>query len=117
VPDDGPHDRADISDDITRIVSYLNTKRAGSQDRTVGLVHEISHRREEVVNELGSSANHALADRFSSLAQSLPERNDTTNETAGNPALTERYHSFCRELDVLLDSFRARIDINKPVKH
>jgi len=108
-------DESAISEDITRIVSYLNTKRSIASGRTSDLVQEITHRREEIAGRLERSAEHELPNQLSALAQSVP--NKTLAESRANPILAERYHAFCRDLDVLLDSFRARVDGEKRIRH
>lgn len=108
-------DQSAISEDITRIVSYLNTKRSVANERTSDLVQEITHRRDEIASRLEQSAARELPNQLSALAQSIPDK--TVAETRANPILAERFHAFCRDLDVLLDSFRARVEGEKPVRH
>ena len=108
-------DQSAISEDITRIVSYLNTKRSVANERTSDLVQEITHRRDEIASRLEQSAARELPSQLSALAQSIPDK--SIAETRANPILAERFHAFCRDLDVLLDSFRARVEGEKPVRH
>ncbi len=103
-------DQSAISDDISRIVSYLNTKRSDASERTSDLVQELTHRREEAAERPEESAEHRIPTPSRTTATSHPE-------LRGNPLLAERYHSFCRDLDVLLDSFRARVEGEKRVRH
>ena len=99
-----------ISDDISRIVSYLNTKRSDASERTSDLVQELTHRREEAAGQPEESIEHKIPTPSRTTTASLPEMR-------GNPILAERYHAFCRDLDGLLDSFRARVEGEKRVRH
>lgn len=107
---DRSRDQKAISDDITRVVGYLNTKRSNASQLTSGLAQEISHRRDDASDrtvrrsDSSSSVDHAKSD-------------ESRRSTQQNPVLAERYHSFCHDLDVMLDGFRARVDGDKPVKH
>ncbi len=104
-----------ISEDISRIVGYLNTKRSNASELTSGLAQEISHRREDLSGQSGHDVNSdalTQADMRKGMAGV-----QSTSRTKSNPALAERYHAFCHELDVMLDGFRARVDGDKPVKH
>lgn len=113
--------QAEISEDITRIVSYLNDKRSSSNERASGLVQELTQRRDEVSGRMGLAEHNALASQLSDMVQSLPEpappSKPMPRPAGGNPILAERYHAFCHDLDVLLDTFRARIEGDKPVQH
>ena len=102
---DASRDQTAISDDITRIVGYLNTKRSIASERTSGLAQEIAHRRDEM----------SESDAGDELADSIPRR--AGSEVRSNPVLAERYHTFCRDLDTLLDSFRARVEGDKRIRH
>lgn len=103
-------DQSAVSDDISRIVSYLNTKRSDASERTSDLVQELTHRREEAAGRPEESIEHSMPGPTRSTTTTLPQ-------TRGNPLLAERYHSFCRDLDLLLDSFRARVEGEKRVRH
>jgi len=106
-----------VSDDISRVVDYLNTKRSGANERTHGLAHEIAHRREA---SSGPKENGPLAEAQPVATRRPMAAASSTSAPTGlvaNPLLTERYHAFCRDVDVLLDSFRARVEHNKPIKH
>ena len=103
-------DQSAVSDDISRIVSYLNTKRSDASERASDLVQELTHRREEASGQSEAGVLGSASSAQSEPYASLPE-------ISGNPLLAERYHAFCRELDVLLDSFRARVDSDKRVRH
>ncbi|MBU2533834.1 MAG: hypothetical protein KKB37_13925 [Alphaproteobacteria bacterium] len=121
------NDPAEVSDDITRIVNYLNAKRSDTSQRTNGLMHELSHRREEIVDRLGLGQHARLRDELSELARELPKelprelprerKSPDAGRTSGSPLIAERYHAFCRELDQMLDSFKARIESDKPIQH
>jgi hypothetical protein len=112
-----------VSDDINRIASYLTETRLASCDRTQGLVTEISNRRAEITAKADRSK--AFASRLNELANDLPDRGwgdggqlqPRAKPLHPNPLLAERLHVFCRELDQLLDSFRARVEYKKQVRH
>ena len=160
-----------MTEDITRIVNYLNAKRTGTSERTTDLAQELVHRREEISTAAGWAANRDLAVRLSDLVETLPKAlpgalprklprtlpralsralPQTLDETLPqrlpetipetlpktqheldsmpnprhaltsshvNPALSERYHTFCHDLDIMLESFRGRLAGNKPVQH
>lgn len=111
---DVSRDKQAISEDITRVVGYLNTKRSNANQLTSGLAQEISHRRDDV------SEHKRLHGRESSPSDqariSEPKARNQSNHQS-NPALAERYHAFCHDLDLMLDGFRARVDGDKPIKH
>lgn len=112
---DASRDEAAISDDIDRIVGYLNNKRSDAHGRTSDLMQEITHRREELSGRLDQVASEDVPKQLNKLARSIPDR--SVSEARANPILAERYHTFCRDLDALLDSFRARVDDNKRIQH
>jgi hypothetical protein len=115
----GPANEGNVSEDINRIASYLTETRSASSDRTQGLAAEITHRRTEITAKADRS--EVFANRLSELANDLPERGTVGRPRAKpfhpNPLLAERLHVFCRELDQLLDGFRARIEYKKQVRH
>ena len=79
------------------------------------MAQELSHRRED----LSGQSEH---DMSSEASIQVDRRTGVTavqssSRRKSNPALAERYHAFCHELDVMLDGFRARVDGDKPVKH
>ena len=115
----GSGEAGGVSDDINRIASYLTEKRSAASDRTQGLAPEIAHRRSDIV----AKADHSevFASRLNELASDLPDSGHVARPHSkplhANPILAERLHVFCRELDQLLDGFRARIEYNKRVRH
>ena len=109
LPDEA-RDQTAVSDDISRIVSYLNTKRSDASERTSDLVQELTHRREEAAGWPEGVAEHSVSTSPRTTTATLPQ-------SRTNPLLAERYHSFCRDLDLLLDSFRARVEGEKQVRH
>jgi hypothetical protein len=119
----GSGEAGGVSDDINRIASYLTEKRSAASDRTQGLAAEIAQRRSDIV----AKADHSevFATRLSELANDLPDSRPDRRHVARphptpfqtNPILAKRFHVFCRELDQLMDGFRARIEYNKQVRH
>ena len=109
---DASREQSAISDDITRIVGYLNQKRSIASERTSGLAQEIAHRRDELSE---GAARRELADNAVETPSLMTD--GAGKETRSNPALAERYHTFCRDLDVLLDTFRARVEGKKQIRH
>ena len=112
---DESRDQAAISDDIEKIVGYLNNKRSNASDRASDLMQEISHRREELSERRGEVANGDGPKQLHELARKTRER--APSDMSSSPVLAERYHAFCRDLDELLDSFRARVDQKKRIRH
>ena len=108
---DVSRDQTAISEDITRVVGYLNTKRSNASERTSGLVQELSHRREDLSGQPERVVTAEASSQLNKQSEqsSLPARS--------NPLLAERYHAFCHDMDVMLDGFRARVDGDKPVQH
>jgi hypothetical protein len=108
-----------VSDEINRVASYLTETRSASSDRTQGLAAEIAHRRADIAAKADRS--EVFATRLSELANDLPEKGNVgrphPKPLHPNPRLAERLHVFCRELDQLLDGFRARIEYNKRGRH
>ena len=104
-----------ISDDITRIVGYLNAKRSTSNVRTSGLVQEIAQRREEAASRPAPRTEPPgqLNDRLPQVS----EREAIPPAVHTNPVISERYHAFCHDLDSMLDTFKARVAGGKPVQH
>ncbi|MGI9480025.1 MAG: hypothetical protein ACR2PI_25210 [Hyphomicrobiaceae bacterium] len=112
---DDSRDQTAISDDIDRIVGYLNSKRSDANERASDLLQEISHRREELSGRQGEIANGDIPKQFNELARKTQDR--APSDMRNSPILAERYHAFCRDLDELLDSFRARVDQKKRIRH
>ncbi|MFY0611050.1 MAG: hypothetical protein JXQ99_05970 [Hyphomicrobiaceae bacterium] len=112
---DSSRDQAAISDDIDRIVGYLNNKRSGTNERASELMQEITHRREELSKRSAKDSEEDIPKQLNELARSVS--NGTMSDLRANPILAERYHTFCRDLDELLDSFRARVDEKKRLRH
>ena len=108
-------DQSAISEDITRIVGYLNTKRSDANERTSDLVQEITQRREDILGRLTGRLEPSPQPPSEAIVESEPIEPRTPRR--GNPLLAERYHAFCRDLDALLDSFRARVEGEKRVRH
>lgn len=106
-----------VAQDISRIVNYLNTNRAGVSERASGLLQELSHNRDEGSGAQNRLSPQALAARLSETVERLPERQNLGSELHTNPVLAARYHAFCHDLDLLLQSFRDRLASNKPVQH
>ena len=52
VSPEGSKDQSAISEDITRIVGYLNTKRSNANERTSDLVQEITQRHKDILGRL-----------------------------------------------------------------
>ena len=114
VSHEGSRDQSAISEDITRIVGYLNTKRSDSNERTSDLVQEITQRREDILGRLTGRLDTA-PEPLNEIEE--PEPIERPKHRRGAPVLAERYHDFCRDLDALLDSFRARVEDSKRVRH
>jgi hypothetical protein len=123
MPAAGQDGQAADSDDLSRIVDYLNTKRSSSHQRAHGLVKDLVQRREETTSRdhrqpppsssVGNFAEPVAADP----STTMPSRDLSIPEARRQPLLAERYHAFCHDLDLMLDSFKARVKENKPVKH
>lgn len=109
----------EMSDNLDRIASYLHDSRSASFERASGLAAEIAERRQELAGRL--TRGSAFAELLGDIASELPDHGSKSgNERAApetNPVLAERLHAFCREMDALLDSFRARISHERRVKH
>ena len=112
---DVSRDQTAISEDITRIVGYLNTKRSNASEMASGLVQELSHRREDVSGRLGQDVSTEPSIQLTGQTETRQEQGSSLARS--NPALAERYHAFCHDLDVMLDGFRARVEGDKPVQH
>ncbi|MFT5509900.1 MAG: hypothetical protein ACI89J_002991 [Hyphomicrobiaceae bacterium] len=108
-------DQTAISEDITRIVGYLNTKRSNASERATGLVQELSHRREDLSGRPERSVTSESSTQIDRPNEVV--RVQSAPRGKSNPVLAERYHAFCHDLDVMLDGFRARVDGDKPVRH
>ena len=108
-------DQTAISEDITRIVGYLNTKRSNASERTSDLAQELSHRREDLSGRPERDMTSAPSTQLDGRNEIA--RNQSPMRAKSNPVLTARYHAFCHDLDVMLDGFRARVDGDKPVRH
>lgn len=113
----GDAKQAQITDDITRIVGFLNSKRSTASERASGLMQELAQRRKEGGSQTALPSKAAAQATAPTPAEKQTELVANLDEVLNNPALAERYHSFCHELDVLLESFRARVEIDKPIKH
>ena len=90
--------------------------------RAAGLSEEITQRRQESASHPKSEPDNAqlgpaLATGLTDLAQVVPDRRERANVQARNPNIAIKYHTFCRDLDELLDSFRARVANTKPIQH
>lgn len=123
-------DHSDLSDDLTRIVNYLDTKRSASNERASGLVQELRHRREAISDPVAAALpvtsevqaspqlDMAIAQPTASTDLDLDGIHQRASAIASsNPAIAERFHVFCHELDVMLATFRARVEGDKPVQH
>lgn len=114
VSPEGSRDQSAISEDITRIVGYLNTKRSDANERTSDLVQEITQRREDILGRLTGRLDPS-PEPLNEIEEPPPM--ERTMHRRGDPLLAERYHAFCRDLDTLLDSFRARVESGKRIRH
>lgn len=104
-------DTAKLSDDISRVVSFLDDRRTDVSGRNAELAHGVAGRRD--TGALPAPPRQApTADPPPSEAQETPA--SVLNQ---NPEISVRYHSFCSELDQILDTFRARVNSTKPVAH
>lgn len=104
-------DTAKLSDDISRVVSFLDNRRTDASDRNAELLQSVAARRDPAAH-----ASPARADPNTELPK--PEMRETQASVLNqNPELSVRYHSFCSELDQMLDAFRARVNSTKPVAH
>ncbi len=115
-----------VSDDLNRIASYLTEKRSTQSTRNQDLAEEIAHRRAESANQARAYTDRAGA--FDGLAEDdddldveamrrhLAPRHRARPLTP-NPILAERLDNFCRELDDMLENFRARIEYKNSVRH
>jgi len=104
-------DSTKLSEDISRVVSFLDTRRSSAGERTADLVQDLTQRRETLGRSL-DEASPPIADGPMTRPQ-----DQNKSEAIKNPELSVRYHSFCSELDQLLDTFRARVNNSKPVAH
>lgn len=116
-PDGLPEDNAAVSDEIARVVSYLNSNRSDAQSRSLDLVQEITHRRDAKLSIGEPAAPQATVAPPARSEAPQSARGRPENAVLTNPVLAERYHTFCYDLDQMLESFRARVDRGKPVKH
>jgi hypothetical protein len=119
MPSANPDGQASESDELSRIVDYLNTKRSSSHQRAHGLVKELVQRREDSSPRRQAVREPQEAQRFEPSAPSsaLQERDVVTSNVTRRPLLAERYHAFCHDLDLMLDNFKSRVKDNKPVQH
>jgi len=118
----GSAESESVSDDLNRIASYLTEKRATQSSRDHDLAEEIAHRRAE-----SASQAHAYADPLDPFAQEDDEDVEVVGRHLAlrnkvrplmpNPILAERLDNFCRELDQMLENFRAQIEYKNSVKH
>ncbi len=108
-------DQAELSDDISRIVGFLDNKRSHANERTQDLVDEIV-RGDEAKRRSNGAGQQGLGSQVDETVQTV---SDKPQPSVGprNPHLAVSYHSFCREMDLLLDSFRARVSNTKRVQH
>lgn len=110
---------ARVAEDLDRIANYLRDNRSATFERASGLAAEIAQRRQEIAGRLASGS--AFAERLGDIARELPDRRLTgvgeRRALKANPVLAERLHAFCRDMDALLDSFRARISHARRIKH
>jgi hypothetical protein len=110
-------DQAKVSEDLTRIVSFLDNRASSVNKRAAGLSEEIIQRREESAGRSNPRLSKAFESRLDDLAQSIPDRQEQSISDPSNPDISIKYHTFCRDLDALLDSFRARVASTKPIQH
>ena len=111
-----PNAAADaVSDDISRIVNYLNANRDNARERATGLAQELAHHAE--VAARSPSQSGGFAERLAAVVESLPEQSRSPPVVRAHPMLAEKYHSFCYDLDMLLESFRARLVSKEPIQH
>jgi len=109
-------DTAKLSEDITRVVNFLDTRRSDTSQRTTGLARGLAHRRDEPDQLPGRSGAQTSEPRAPAVEET-PQPVSSSPKVIKNPELSVRYHSFCSELDHMLDSFRARVNSTKPVAH
>ncbi len=111
----------DVSGDLSRIASYLTETRAATSSRTRHLVDDIAHRRGDNAGRVAEEADLAAPAQAQGPHDAPSDhqviKRSKVEPLATNPLLAERYHIFCRDLDQMLDSFRARIEYKKSVKH
>ena len=110
-------DQAKVSEDLTRIVSFLDNRALSVNERTTGLSEEIIQGRSEGIAYLNSKSRQAFEGQLNDLTQLNFDRHEHARNDKSNPNLAIKYHTFCRDLDALLDSFRARVANTKPIQH
>lgn len=110
-------DQARVSEDLTRIVSFLDNRASSVNERAAGLSEEITQRRQEGAARLNPELSQTFEGRLNDFAQPNPDRHEQATSDKSNPNIAIKYHTFCRDLDALLDSFRARVANTKPIQH
>ena len=130
-----------LSDDIAKIVDYLDTQRSRSTERTSSLASDIVSRREDLLERLAKGRSSSMARGVAELARAVPEPVQPVHSNAvarqpvearrpvearqpveerakpSNAVFSERYHQFCHDLDRLLQSFQERVSGAGPTRH
>ena len=110
-------DQAKVSEDLTRIVSFLDNRASSVGERAAGLSEEIIQGRSEGIDCLNLESKQAFDGQLNDLTQLNFDRHEQGRSDKSNPNIAIKYHTFCRDLDALLDSFRARVANTKPIQH
>jgi hypothetical protein len=123
---DTPSAKGDhVPNDLKRIASYLTENRATQSTRNQDLAEEIARHRVETTQHAalhsGQASTHRdLADEDDPEEAPFERRivaDGNITPLTPNPILAEKLDTFCRELDFMLEKFRARVEYRNSVKH